>query len=278
MSLEKEPQFFGKEGPEKWAEEVPTETFGTEEERKQNFERFIGRLKQEREKEGVSEEEFEERLSRTEQFLENMVLIHSTSLRSVAEIFGSRKIFSLAELQKNRPVTDIVHTFSSDREAGLDQFIFMSSGAKILFGDAVLVMGNEIINRPDCFATAEDIVEIPSRLQDCFPRGEQKNWSGLSRETTPDIWNECLKEYRQQILSGKDFKKFLANFIASYHSHPEDSLRYPTSRDYTIASHDHLYDRSGLGQRVPLFFKKWYRPEIKVKNEIGVENIKFVIV
>ena len=100
----------------------------------------------------------------------------------------------------------------------------------------------------------------------------------MSRETTPDIWNECLKEYRQQILSGKDFKKFLANFIASYHSHPEDSLRYPTSRDYTIASHDHLYDRSGLGQRVPLFFKKWYRPEIKVKNEIGVENIKFVIV
>lgn len=270
-----------KEGPEKWAQEASVETFGTEEERRENSERFIGEFSKEREKQGISNEEFKERLEEAEKFLENMPPTNATSLKSVVEIFKSGKILAISEVERKGEGQKFVnHTLKFDREIGLDKFIFMSNGTRYLtYGDAILVINNKILERPDCFVTAEDIADIPLRLRN-FDGPEFIRW--LSRECFPEKYAATLKEYRKQMISGKDFKHLLSEFIATYYSNPEKYLTYLKTPEYDKEYSTHWLEKAHFldkfQQMTPFFKKQWHQPEIKVKKEIKTEDINFIIV
>lgn len=270
MRAEKQLKFKGhEEGPEKWVKEMPVETVGTAEEREKNFERYINELREEKKKLDISEEEFKERLEKAEKFVEKLPILHFTDFRSVEEIFKSGKFLSVSELKKPE---FRAHTDENDIRCGLDKFIFSTVGIRNFSGEAALVINNKILNRQDCVVTPEDIVTTCRR---CFV--ENKRWSGaIDSESLKKI----QKEYKKTAISGKDFKKFLSQFIATYHKNPEESIDYFSSGKFIRQKrereelYEHIRERP-----IPLWKGEWYdRPEIKTMKEIKAEDISFIVV
>ncbi|MBI2041976.1 MAG: hypothetical protein HYT20_03085, partial [Candidatus Nealsonbacteria bacterium] len=272
---EKEPQFNREmEGLEKWLHDVPVETVGTEKERQENLERFSEELKIERDGRGILEEEYRERLERAKSFLENLPLIHVTSFASIERILDSGKVLSISEIKKNEEHPR-GNTFPADQEAGFDKFVFAGLG-NVVIGDAAVVFKEKILDRPDCFITAEDVVDVPKRLLDAGFRWPTYDWKYLTKEKNPAFFAEVLKEYRKQTLAGKDFKRFLADFIATHCAKPEEYVGFSDSEVYKKAWSRFYHPFSS--ERQPLFPMAWHNPEIKVMKEIGIDDIRFIMV
>ncbi len=270
MRVEKELKFKVPEGgPEKWAKEMPVETVGTEKERRENYKRFLGELGEERKKLGLSEEEFKKRLEKAEKFVEKMPIFHFTSLRRVVEIFKSGKLFSTSELKK--PEFTAANTLKNDIECGLDKFIFLTNEIRESFAQPALIINNKILNRPDCVVTPEDIVFTSFR---CF---EDRNW--LTRELDLESLKKIQEEYKKTAISGKDFKEFLSQFIATNHRNPEEFIDYSCDKKFANQKGEHyIRYRKEQKQPIPLFPKEWYTgPEIKVMKEMKAEDISSII-
>lgn len=261
-----------KERPEKWAREIPVEVFGTEEERKQNFNRLLQEIEEERETRGISEEEFEKKLEKAKEFVEKMPLIHTTSLKSVAAIFRSEEIISLAELEKKRGRKGVeTHTHRNDQAANLDRFVFLTTplNLKKFFSSEVwLKINNDLLDRSDVVVTAEDIAEVPERL---FPEQQSYDYELWTEPLSPEFFTQVLKEYKSQAISGADFKEFLSHLIALYYQNPEDCLK-----DYREIAEEYTSSVREGQQELPL--KRWFIPEIKIMQKIGAEKVRRILV
>lgn len=278
MSFEQGPQFNIPENkPEQVKEpeqvkkiEKPTEgsfteTFGTEKEREENFQKMLEGLAEERKEQGISDEDFEKRLSQSEKFVEKLPLFHVTSLESVTKIFSSGKILSLNNLEQTRETKEYrSNTNIEDKKYGLDNFVFSSTSPRFC-GDAALVIDRNVLDKKDCVVTGEDIVETAKRVKNKEP------FSYVAYDP------EVMDDYKKQTMGGKDFKEFLPRFIAAHHENPSDYIGYQMTDEYCAKEND-FNEAHKSEDHPPLYQGSWYSPEIKNKDEIGTESVQSILV
>jgi len=192
-------QVLPEEGPEQWAKELPPETFGTEEERKNNFEKLLIELNKEKIKHNIPSEEFEKRLKEAEEYTESMPLFHNTSLKGAIGIFNLGKIASLHTLRKEKGLLRTFfqsNTLAVDKRAGLHKMVFVSPIPIRNYGDVTLEVDGKILDRPDCVVTYEDIINTlervcpPGKLDAIFQYAKEYLAIPQFREVTSE--NFCL--------------------------------------------------------------------------------------
>lgn len=265
-------QVLPEEGTEQWAKELPSETFGTEEERKNNFEKLLIELSKEKTKHGISAEEFEKRLKEAEEYTESMPLFHNTSLKGAIGIFNLGKIASLHTLRKEKGLLRTLfqsNTLAMDKRAGLHKMVFVSPISIRNYGDVTLEVDGKILDRPDCVVTYEDIIKTLERV---CPPGKVDTIFEYAREyfAMPQV----LKEYKSQVISGINFRNFLSHYIAIY-GIPE---KYQECWGEDFRSGTINSSNAGVHDALSPHVKKMIIPEIKVRNEISFKNIKGVVV
>ena len=263
------------EGPEKWAKELSPETFGTEEERRNNFEKLLIELIKKKIKYGIPAEEFEKRLKEAREYTENISLFHSTSLKRAVGIFNLGKIASRQTLEKTKGSWHMFfqsNTLAVDKRAGLDKMVFTSPLPINYYGDVVLELDGKILDRSDCVVTYEDIIITLERF--CpSPSGKLSGMFSYVKEYfgMPKV----LREYRSQVISGNNFREFLSHYIAIY-GVSED---YQKHQDGKLRSEIINSSNAKVHKASSSKIKKWVTtPEVKVRNEISAENIKRVVV
>lgn len=243
--------------------ELPIEAFGTEEEREQRFLMILSKIKEEAEKLGISEEIFVKKLEEAKNFVNKMVLFHSTSTESFIKIWKKRSnIYSLRKL-KELGMKIKGHTYYFDRKFGLDNFVFLSMNPiRFQFGEILIGVEITILQEYFSLVSLEDILEIMRKL------------TGLTQWEidflTEDQTKEVLEEYRKQILEGKHFYQIFCALLALYFK----------NSPYEYYEDEELRDKIWGSLQTYLSLKGRYsgNPEIKIYPEVPLSKIKGIVV
>lgn len=246
-------------------EKIPVEVFGSSSEREERFLSLKQKIEEEREKLGISPEEFYKKMNRVKEFMEDAVLYHRTDLNTAIEVLKRGKpILSLRELEVGRARKKVSsHTYPFDRELGLHRFVFLSTDPeRFRAGACILGIETSVLKDQTAIVTFEDILEI-TRFKCGLSQWELDFLTDRDKE-------EVLKEYRTQTLNGKHFYEIFCELLALlYRNSPEE----------------YYFDeelRTNLGKRLRDYIgiKTSYgiTPEIKVLSQIPSTKVRGAVV
>lgn len=153
-------------------------------------------------------------------FIRSLPLVHGTSMEAFLEILKEGKFISNKELYKKRSKNDPKNiyenkgenTLSSDRELGLDQFIFADFGRPHMYHrkqkEITLVIDPAAMNSPGVFMTEKDIA-------DCYSENQTEEY--LRGASTPEyFYDSAMKRIINTVIDSKEEKLGRGHYTSPY--------------------------------------------------------------